>query len=79
MRLAALLLAASVMYAQSGKPGPGEPIKDPQQIPGNAHPGPIPRVTPQPSTSTEDGNRSRKTEKKKEKKQTKQKTNRQEK
>jgi hypothetical protein len=51
MRVAVILLASCVLYAQTGKPGVTEPIKDPQQVPGKAHPGPIPRETPQPAAS----------------------------
>ena len=71
MRITALLLACCVMYAQTGKPGVTDPIKDPQQIPGNPHPGPIPRQTPPPAASKPDQTRSRTAEKKKSKKQPK--------
>ena len=66
MRLAALLLASCVMYAQTGKPGVTDPIKDPQQLPGRANPGPIPRSTPQPGSEhkVDDQNRAGKTTKK---------------
>jgi hypothetical protein len=50
MRLAVFLLSSCVLFGQAtGKPGVTDPIKDPQQIPGNAHPGPIPRATPLPA------------------------------
>jgi hypothetical protein len=70
MRLALILLASCVMYAQTGKPGVTDPIKDPQQIPGRANPGPIPRSTPQPrpAPKVDDQNRTGKTTEKKGKK-----------
>ena len=62
MRFAALLLASCALYAQTGKPGVTDPIKDPQQIPGRANPGPIPRTSPQPDAraKADDQNRAHK-------------------
>ena len=70
MRLAALLLASCVLYGQTGKPGVTDPIKDPQQVPGRANPGSIPRATPQPgpAVSANDQGRTRKDTNKKVKK-----------
>jgi hypothetical protein len=66
MRLTILLLVSCVLHAQTGKPAGSGPIKDPQQAPGKAHPGPIPRETPQPSASAAPGKQTpeRKTSKK---------------
>ena len=58
MRLTLVLLSACVLYAQTGKPGVTDPIKDPQQVPGKPNPGAIPRETP-PASAPDAGKKTR--------------------
>ena len=58
MRYIAVLLFSSVVFAQSGgKPGLTDPIKDPQDIPGNPNPGVIPPRERQPVKPAGERNR----------------------
>jgi hypothetical protein len=75
MRCIAILLASSLVLAQTpgpGKPGVTDPIKDPRQIPGHENPGPVPRPEPQPVKpaldTTKASDKSEKSEKKAKKK-----------